>query len=477
MTKAFVSFFIALCVLLVPSGAFATGVSIDSPAAGSTINSLPVTFSGTAIAFGTVTVKEDGKTIATTKAGANGSWSIQTSNVTFGSHTYTAHANRSNQLAIMRTSMDNTVDVVDMDSQEIVHTFAIPDDFYVGDTIVVGDRFFLSAYMNDGVDSACYLYEYSTLTFELIERDFIADNCVLGTLAIDEAGQTAAIMFYDDVDYFPHLMLFDIEDEEIISEIEIDTSDFGAVFAMEMNKAGTFVYVTHQNAVVSYSTSGAMLSIDDLWEYMDTGGGNILLSPDQNELFVATNGLGFVRAVNTNNIEEWTMLPIDADDSTIVVNAMAVNPDGTKLLVVGYDSESNKMWEFDLATYTLTNTTLLTRTPESVSITEDGLNYIVGDNFSSGIIYFGQLGTNAYSKEIAKLGASYYNNRSTFLTPAVSAESSATVTGINVAVRSALGTIPETGNNAGYLSATAGVLMALGMLFVVLVRRSKRFSI
>ena len=109
----------------------------------------------------------------------------------------------------------------------------------------------------------------------------------------------------------------------------------------------------------------------------------------------------------------------------------AYSNDGNSLMLVGDVSGNRSVWDVNINSQTVRGHYNIQYTPESVGFTPDDSQYVVGDNFNSGAIYFGQAGTENYIDTISNLGMRYAMYNTHFIYSFESTDNSDPVTTAN----------------------------------------------
>jgi|GEM_PF-3551025 len=397
---------LTLC-LFTTSQAFAA--TIDSPTDGGTANK-PVTFTGTAIPNSTIELLEDGNQIATASTDSSGDWSITTSDITEGEHDYIARNTLTAPLAIMLPHNGPSIEFKNMDNFGGDLVITLPDtDMIARSAVVRGSTFWILASGADPADG-CFVYQYETAYFSLEDTFNLGVNCYGISIDVDEAGEYAVVGLWVNTTSQHVVGLLDIDSGSYSDHIEQPDTTFGGLQDTKISPDGSRAYLRYSDKVQAYDVTAGDLVQDEEFVFAGSSNGNIEVSRDGQYLYIPYNNLIYRR--DAADITSTANVPPITDAT---VTHVAVSPDGETVLGIGY-AGSYKMWEVDTDSLTVTHTTDLTQYPESVSITPDSTKYIVGDNHSSGIIYYGSLGTSAYTTTTDNPGASYYNNNSSFIT-------------------------------------------------------------
>lgn len=404
MKKFFLSFAVVVLCLAVSSPAFAD-TQINSPTAGST-NTSPITFTGTGVENSTIELLEDNVQIATAEVDASGDWSLTTSNVTEGEHDYIARNVLNAPLAIMLPHNGPSIEFKNAKDFGGDLVITLPNTDMIGRAAVVrGSKFWVLASGADPADG-CYVYAYESDNFTLLDTINMGSPCVGISLDVNTAGTFAVIGYQITSTSQAVVKRLDLSNQESTGHIEPSDTFNGGVQDVKISPDGQMVYVRYAQKLVRYNSS--MAPVDE-FDFFGTYYGNVEVSRDGNYVYLNLGEILFRRAANdltsTSNV-----LPI----SGAALTNVAISPDGKTAISIGSNT-GNIAYEFDLDTLTKTHTTTFEQFPESVSISSNG-NYVVGDNHAGGVIYYGTLGSDAYTSTTVNNGASYYNQNSSFIT-------------------------------------------------------------
>lgn len=428
--RKIVAIIVLLSVVLGAQSAYA--ITIDTPTSGASI-SKPTTFSGTSKPNATVILKEDNTQIATTSADGSGNWTITTSNTTSGTHTYTAQESHISSRAFMNPRQEGRVDVLDMVTHTIDNTFYVPGERWVNDVQVVGSVVYVLTTAKDQSD--CSIFTYSTSTLEQIGEGIeFATSCYSRNFDLTHDGKTASVYYIGSDEYEGHIAVIDTENATIIDDIGIGP-DTSSMFNTQINSTTKRIYVIFAEQIDAYDINEGAYILSSTSYHPQNTITNGVLTDDDSRILVGTadqslaeipvEHLDWYSGYGTPN--DGYEMENDVYLTDVQLNVVGSSPDGLHYFATGYNGENYSIWEWDKGNSTFTKTTTFDQYPESLGVTPDNEQWVVGDNHSNGYIYTGLVGQEGVTNTEITDGASYTMSTDDFFSPLEEHGSSSTI--------------------------------------------------
>ncbi len=436
MKKLFIVPVIVLSCLLVGSSAFATTTDITSPVTGTILTSKPATFTGNTVTNGHINLQEDGTTIASTTADVNGDWSITTSNIKSGSHTYTAEAVFPPiNIAFMNGQNGGVIDVVFVDNHDFASEIILPLDLMSIDLVTTNEHLYVQAY--DMAEDSCYVLVYTFPEIVLESTISVSEDCGYGMIDVN-SNETIAVVTYSDPSFTEtHIAAIDLTNGSLIDDL---TTQYSEIHGPRFSLDGTGIFTVVPGGLARFEIDNDTLVEADQGAYSQDNSAAIDIAPN-GKVVIAELGLGHIRLINPNDLDDTSTIEISENVTNF--SRLAVSHDGTKILVVGMEADVYHVWEVDVNSQTVVNEYDIDDYPESVGFTPDDSQYVIGDNFSSGTIFFGTPGGANYTHTIANPGASYAMRNTKFIAELYSNDISEPITTTNIYVAASYGTDPQ----------------------------------
>lgn len=431
---------VLLCAILLPSAsAYATTTDISSPTSGATLTSKPATFSGNTIANGPIDLNEDGTTIASTQADVNGDWTITTSNIKSGAHNYTASYSEPDlNIAYMNGQATGTIETVDVNNHEFLDTIVLPPSSSSYDLVVRNSTLYVPIAEDEqsAMSIHCSIAEYELPQNTLTRQISLGGDCNKGEIDVNAAG-TMAVVLYQTYDFGTYrIAAVDLVDNTIIDDID---TGYGVVGGIVFGADGQSFFIRPDGAVAKYHVVNGAIELVESEGYNFEFSQTIDVSPTTGQIAIAEPDNGDVRLVNPDDLTDTTVIHV-ADD-VAQLSRLAFSHDGTKLMVVGANTDTGpQVWEINTSTGLVGNEYDLTEYPESVGYTPDDSQYVIGDNFGSGTIFFGAPGGSNFTDTITQSNRSYAMRNSNFIASYSNSDTSVAVSITNTFPVSSYGT-------------------------------------
>lgn len=440
--KLFITPLIVLAILLMSNAVYATGTYITSPTNGSTNTSKTKTFSGTTTSNTHVELKEDGTVIASTDTNETGIWSITTSNLKSGTHNYTVATSQPDfNIAFMNGQADGTIETVDVNNHEFLNQIVLPQGASSHDLVVSGSKLYVPIATNQQSQESieCSILEYELPELILARSIALPGVCSAGTIDVNPAGTMAVVSYMDYTFTSYHIAAVDLVSGSLIDDFdtEFTTSD-----AIIFGKDGESFYIRIGGGIAKYHVNNGAIVFDQAQGYNQDFSPAMSLDPVSGKIVVAEVGNQQIRFIDPNDLNSTTTLTID--DNALGFNRLAFSHDGKKLMVVGQDGSGQfHVWEVDMNSGSVSNQYDLTEYPESVGFTPDDSQYVIGDNFNSGVIFFGVPGGATFTDTIEYPSRSYAMRNSEFIYSIPRIDQSDPVTITNVFPTASYGSDPN----------------------------------
>ncbi len=440
MNKLLIIPILILASLIGANAAFATTTDISTPTNGSTNTSKPVTFTGNTVTEGHINLQEDGTTIASTTADVNGDWFITTSNVKNGTHNYTAvWVEPDYNLAFMNGQAEGTIEVVDVNNHEFVDTIVLPDGAFSNDLVVRNSTLYVQITENSYslFSIECSILEYSLPDLTLTRQISTGGDCNVGSIDVNP-DETIAVVSYLDYSFTSfHIIAVDLDSNTIIDDLDTEfTVSDGIVFSKD---AQSFFFRIG-GGVAKFHLENNSIEADDAQGYNQDFSPAIAVDPVSGNIAIAEVETEGIRLINPNDLDDTTLIHV-ADNATTFTR-LAYSHDGSKIMLVGQNTDGNYVWEIDTNTELVSNEYALTDYPESVGYTPDDSQYVIGDNFGSGTIFFGVPGGSNYTDSIVEPQRAYAMRNSNFIAAFPDGDVSETVSITNNIAFTSYGTDP-----------------------------------
>ena len=411
--KLFITPLIVLAVLLMSNAAFATGTYITSPTDGSTNTSKTKTFSGTTVTNAHIDLKEDGVVIASTDADVNGVWSITTSNIKSGSHSYmVAMSQPEFNIAYMNGQADGTIESVDVNNHEFLNSVTLPPNTFSYDLVVRNSTMYVPLYEGaNAQENECSIAEYQLPDMILVRRIVYSFDCNAGTIDVNPDETMAVVLFQDYNGTSFHIAAVDLEAGTLINNFDTEYTNADTIL---FDKEGQSFFIRVGGGLAKYQVVNGAIELVSGQGYNQDFSSAMAVNPVSGKVAIAELGNQEIRFIDPNDLNSTTTLVID--DNATNFNRLAFSHDGKKLMVVGQDDNGQfHVWEVDMDSQTVSNQYDLTEFPESVGFTPDDSQYVIGDNFNSGVIFFGVPGGSNYTHTIDFPSRSYAMRNSNFI--------------------------------------------------------------
>ena len=378
-------------------------VKITSPTSGHTFTSGNIHVTGTSTPNLPITVKIDNKTIGTTTADLSGNWDILATKIKAGSHTIVAQYATAHSIAYMSDYFLHNVDIVDINTHEALAT--IPD--VNGNSLAVSSTGKIVASTGAGSD-ACEIKLIDSATSKVTSVAHDTGGCYYTGIAFSSDGNTAFVNKIVQDDNATYITEINLQTGQLVAN-QLTSTHSPVPAGIGLNEDGSELWVVNPHTISVYNSHTLAFK-----HSIDLGDGSYA----QNNIVFA-NGKAYVSDTPQQLIRiftddsNYTELTAFSDD--VNYTNLAVNPSGTKVYAISYTS---KVTVIDTSTDEALSTQTTQQPPESIAIAADGANFVVGDDHSSGEVYFGSTsGNSKLTDGIAFDGGSFYTLNSDFVTP------------------------------------------------------------
>lgn len=429
--------------MLITSSAFATTTDISSPASGSTVTSKPTTFTGNTVTNGPIELQEDGVTIATTTADVNGDWSITTSNLKSGTHDYTALSVQPDfNIAFMNGQAEPKIETVDVNNHQFLDPINLPNGSSSNDLVVRNSTLYVPIAENEqnAQSVECSILEYELPQMILTRQIFTRGLCSAGSIDVNP-DESMAVVSYMDYNFTSfHIVAVDLDTNTVIDDFDTEfTQSNGIVFGQD----GQSFFIRVGGGIAKYHVANGSIEFDGSQGYNQDFSSAIAVSPTTGQVAIADSADGNIRLINPNDLSDTTVINISNVEA--VFNRLAFSHDGSNLMVVGQNVDGNHVWEINTSTELVANEYAISDYPESVGYTPDDSQYVIGDNFGSGTIFFGVPGGSNYTDSIVQPFRSYAMRNTNFIASFSNSDTSEPVTLTNSFVTASYGADPNAG--------------------------------
>ena len=408
-------------------------LKITSPTASTTIFDGPLTVTGTSDSNVLVDVTVDGVLAGTADPGAGTSWSLAIPHVTAGSHIISAQMKQKRQYAYLTNRGFGTIDVVDVISKSYVHEINGPDTYYASIFNARNNKMFAASVWN----GKCAIKMFNATTFA-IENSIAmsADGSYPIGLALDPAGNKLYEVCNDGNGGY-NVIVYDTNTHAPTGSFDLglEPGDFPSGIAID--PTNTSIWVRYNRGIKTFNVSDLNNAQNIELNPSGNATNNIVFNQDGTKAYTAESDTNDVYALN----------PSDLSVSSAQINSnltnLAFTPDFSKLY--GISSATSSLYVINPTDLSVIDQQTTTQPPESLAITGDGQNFVVGDDHGSGQIYFGSTSGNATVTHTitAPNGGSYFTSTGNFIAPThYGVLGAATSVAVNV---KAAATIPNTG--------------------------------
>ncbi|MCX6727284.1 MAG: YncE family protein [Candidatus Saccharibacteria bacterium] len=352
-------------------------------------------------------VTVDGALAGTADPGAGTTWSLAIPHVTAGSHTISAQMKQKRQYAYMTNRGFGTIDVVDVISKSYVHEINGPDTYYASIFNARNNKMYAASQWN----GKCAIKMFNATTFA-IENSIAmsADGSYPIGLALDPAGNKLYEVCNDGNGGY-NVIVYDTNTHAPTGSFDLglEPGDFPSGIAID--PTNTSIWVRYNRGIKTFNVSDLNNAQNIELNPSGLATNNIVFNQDGSKVYTADSDSNLLYSFNTSNLS----------GNSVQINSnltnLAFTPDFSKLY--GISSFTSSVYVLDPSTLEVLDEQTTEQPPESLAITGDGLNFVVGDDHGSGQIYFGATSGNAIVTDTitAPNGGSYYTSTGNFIAP------------------------------------------------------------
>ncbi|MEI6480875.1 MAG: YncE family protein [Candidatus Saccharibacteria bacterium] len=384
-------------------------IKITSPTASTTIFDGPLTVTGTSASDVLVDVTVDGVLAGTADPGAGTTWSLKIPHVTAGNHTISAQMRQKRQYAYMANRGTGAIDVVDVVSKAYVHEILGPDVYYAAIFNARDNRMYAASQWN----GTCAIKIFNATTFAVEDSiSMSGDGSYPISLALDPASNKLYevcndgnggynVIVYDTNTYAPTGSF----------DLNLDPGDYPS--GITINPSNTEVWVRYNKGIKEYDLTSPTFDLLNTDELDPSGNAvnNIVFNQAGTRAYTADSNTDQVYTINIFNAT------MEAHTVSSNLSNLAFTPDFTKLY--GISSGTSSIYVLNPSDLSVLDVQGTNQPPESLAITGDGLDFVVGDDHGSGEIYFGSTSGNATVTNTitAPNGGSYLTTTGNFIAP------------------------------------------------------------
>jgi len=414
-------------------------VAITSPTVDQSVYAGPLTIMGTGPAGYSVDVMVDGDIVGTAVVDQTGAFSLIISAVSAGNHTFSAQKKQLRQYAYMANRSTGAIDVVDVVSKAYVHEILGPDVYYAAIFNARDNRMYAaSEWFNPNSNTgSCALKIFNATTFAVEDSISASGSGSYPiSLTLDSAGNKLYEVCHDpNVGYI--VIVYDTNTYAPTGSFNLGLEPGDYPSGIAIDPTNTKIWVRYNRGIKTFNVSDLNNAQNVELNPSGNAVNNIVFTEDGSKAYTAESDTNDVYAINASDLS-LTSSQINSNLSNL-----AFTPNFSKLYAIS--SITSSIYVLDPSTLGVLDQQSTAQPPESLAITDDGLNFVVGDDHGSGEIYFGSTSgdANVTHTITAPNGGSYFTSTGNFIGPSRFVVLGA-ATSISVSVKSVVG-VPNTG--------------------------------
>lgn len=382
----------------------AASVTVTSPIAGQVVTEGPLKISGTTNIDDEIGVIVDGKNAGTATLGNNGTWSFTVPHVSAGAHSVLAQRQQKRQYGFLANRSFGTIDVVDVVTKTYVQEVNTSHYNYAAIYNSRNNKVYAASVANnacaaDVLNSTSLVLEQSIVTGP--------DGSSPVSMALDPSGNLLYQVCYTGSEYI--VTVVDTRDNTVYDGLNLGLSVGEYPSGIAINPSDTQIWVRLNGGIKIFNTAdyndSQVININP----GNNAVNNIVFNQDGSKAYTGESDISDVYTINTSNYSVSTF-QVDS-----YISNLAFTPDFSKLYAIS--SGTTSIYVLDPTTLSILDQQTTAQPPESLAITDDGLNFLVGDDHGSGQIYFGATSGNATvtNTVTAPNGGSYFTSTGNFI--------------------------------------------------------------
>jgi hypothetical protein len=313
------------------------------------------------------------------------------------------------QYAYLTNRSFNTIDVVDVVTKTYVHEINGPDPYTAAIFNPRDNTLYAASVWNDS-QSQCTLKSFNPTTYAYHSVSMSAPNTQPVSMALDPAGNLLYQVCTDGSGGYKVL----VYDTRTLAptgsfDLGLEPGDFPSGIAV--NPGNTSIWVRYNRGIKTFNVSDFNNTQN---VELNPGGlavNNIVFNQDGTKAYTAESDTNDLYTLNASD------LSISSTQIKSNLTNLAFTPDFSKLYAIS--SGTSSIYVINPTDLSLLDQQTTAQPPESLAITGDGLDFVVGDDHGSGQIYFGSTSGNATVTNTitAPNGGSYYTSTGNFIAP------------------------------------------------------------
>lgn len=405
----FISTLIGGGQLFIPKVFASAGTVITSPTAGQIVGAGDLTITGSANNNWQVGVKIDGVSVGVADSDGTGRWSLLVHGVAAGSHVITAQMQTKHHYGFLANVEMGTIDVVDVEFHSYVHE--IVDEFSVGTTYNARDD---NIYSAATWTNRCAMRIINTNTYTKLDSFGVGpDGSRPISITLDKSGNNAYLLCNDTTLGTYYVVVFDTINKVPTDVFSVDLSIGTYPSGITVSPDNTKIWIRTNYGVEIFNVSDHTKTNTIGLNEGGTAQQNIVFSADGSKAYTGEFSDGLVYIINTSNYS-FASLSVGAG-----VKNLAFTPDFSKLYAIA-SYITTRIIVINPADNTIIDDQPTSAPPESLAITDDGINFLVGDDHGTGGIFFGAVAGNAVVENtiFAPNGGGFFTFTGNFITAA-----------------------------------------------------------
>lgn len=381
--------------------------TITSPTTTTSVSEGPLTVTGTTSSNTRIQISVDGTVSGTVDVGGSGTWQYVIPHVSAGSHNVSAQLLAQFQYAYLTNRSFGTIDVVDVKHKTYVHEISGPDQYYASNFNPHTNKMYAASVW----DNKCAVKTFNPTTFAIEQSVSMSpDGSSPINMALDASGNKLYLLCNNGSDDYEVIVL-DTNTNTPVANFSLQNDNGEYPSGIAVNPNNSQIWVRTNVGLRVYSVTNHSLSTVININPGNNPSNNIVFNQDGSKAYTGESDVQDLYIVNTSN---FTVTSIGTD---MYITNLAFTPDFSKLYAISSPNSSIEV--LDPGDGMVLDSFSTQQPPESLAITDDGLNFVIGDDHGSGQIYFGTASGGAAVTDTvtAPNGGSYYTSTGNFIAP------------------------------------------------------------